>query len=58
MQRVDVAPSNRLYGEGLNPLQSPAVSSQWLQDLANEYVWGRQMNELIKQAQATCGCRQ
>lgn len=46
------------YGEGLNPWQSPAASAQWLQDLANEYVWGRQMSTLIKQAQATCDCRQ
>ncbi len=45
------------YGEGLNAWQSPAASAQWLQDLANEYVWGRQMSRLIAQAQATCGCR-
>jgi hypothetical protein len=45
------------YGEGLNPLQSPAVSAQWWQNLWNEGVWGSQMSDLIQKAKSNCGCR-
>ena len=44
------------YGEGLDPWQSPTVTAQWFQNLANEYVWGRQMDDLIRTAKGNCGC--
>ena len=44
------------YGEGLNPLQSPAFIPQWIQDIGNQAVWGWQMNDLIRKAIFQCGC--
>ncbi len=43
------------YGEGTNWKQSPWTGGGFLGEyLANEFVWGRQMNDIIKKA--GCGC--
>jgi RHS repeat-associated protein len=46
------------YGEGLNPWQSPAATAGWIQDIANELLWGRQLSGFIKKAEQNCGCKQ
>jgi len=46
------------YGEGLNGWQSPAVTAGWVQDIANELLWGRQMSGFINKAKQSCGCKQ
>ncbi|TNJ34494.1 RHS repeat-associated core domain-containing protein [Arenimonas terrae] len=44
------------YGEGLNPLQSPALTFGPLPNyLANELIWGSQMSDIISSASG-CGC--
>jgi hypothetical protein len=40
-------------GEGANWKQSPAVTGQWMQDRANEAVWGNQMRETVSKCK--CG---
>jgi hypothetical protein len=45
------------YGEGLNPVQSPSATAGWVQNIANQMVWGQQMQNLINQAQQNCGCQ-
>ena len=41
------------YGEGTNWKQSPNETTQSFQDVANWYVWKRQMDKIIQQC--TCG---
>jgi RHS repeat-associated protein len=40
-------------GEGNNFKQSPAVTGQTIQDIANQALWGEQMSGFIKK----CGCK-
>jgi len=51
------------YGEGTSPIQSNLNQDQWgpiplgaLNNLINERVWGRQMDEFISKARKGCGC--
>lgn len=44
-------------GEGLNPWQSPAITAQWAQDIANELLWGSQMVRIIKPLKSECRCQ-
>jgi hypothetical protein len=46
------------YGEGLNPWQSSSVTAGWIQDIANELLWGRQMSGFIHKARQKCDCQQ
>jgi RHS repeat-associated protein len=45
------------YGEGLNPLQSPSVTAELIQNIANQLLWGRQMGGFIAKAKQKCGCQ-
>lgn len=47
----------RTYGEGLAPIQSPALTFGPLPNyLGNQAVWGRQMSDIISGASPGCGC--
>jgi len=43
-------------GEGLSPWQSPSLTGEWIQNIANQLLWGRQLGGFIKNAKSTCGC--
>jgi hypothetical protein len=43
-------------GEGLNPLQSPLFLPSYVQDVADEGLWGVQMSSIIGRAKSNCGC--
>jgi hypothetical protein len=41
------------WGEGDSPWQSPTLTGHDIQSVANEYVWGRQMAEIVQK----CSCK-
>lgn len=42
------------FGEGLDWRQFPLVTGSWIQHIANEGVWGVQMDGFISESQCTC----